>query len=178
MKAHIIAAATAVLFVAGVGTSYGATKKPQPTAATYRDKAPQEAAKALTEIALVQAGKNGSWERIGAGRVYYLGGLKAQGQSVFDAILSGKHEDSDVYRIARAYAEAGEWAKAKPLFDRFIAGNRDDAKAHAEIGAHYLLQGDRATAERMFDRAFELENDNPWITEYVAGAYIGVKPQE
>lgn len=114
MKAHIIAAATAVLFVAGVGTSYGATKKPQPTAATYRDKAPQEAAKALTEIALVQAGKNGSWERIGAGRVYYLGGLKAQGQSVFDAILSGKHEDSDVYRIARVYAEAGEWAKANP----------------------------------------------------------------
>lgn len=177
MKAHIMTAMAVVLFGSGIGASHAA-KKPQLTAAAYHQKAPEDAAKALLEVALVQAGKNGSWERIGAGRVYYLGGLKAQGQSVFDAILSGKHEDSDVYRIARVYAEAGEWAKAKPLFDRFIAGNRDDAKAHAEIGAHYLLQGDRATAERMFDRAFELENDNPWITEYVAGAYLGVKPQE
>ncbi|ALN65275.1 tetratricopeptide repeat family protein [Lysobacter antibioticus] len=177
MKLHLTAAAAALLFVAGTGIGHGA-KKQQPSATAYHQKAPEDAAKALLELALVQAGKNGSWERIGAGRVYYLGGLKAQGQAVFDAILSGKHEDSDVYRIARVYAEAGEWAKAKPLFDRFIAGNRDDAKAHAEIGAHYLLQGDRATAERMFDRAFELENDNPWITEYVAGAYLGVKPQE
>lgn len=176
MTVRITAVAAAILFVAGIGVGYGAKLRPTPL--TYQDKAPQEAGKALLEIALAQAGKNGSWERIGAGRVYYLGGFKAEGQAVFDAVLAGKHEDSDVYRIARVYAEAGEWAKAKPLFDRFLAANPDDAKAFAEVGAHYLLQGDRTTAERMFGRALDIEDGDPWMTEHMAGAYLGVKPQE
>ncbi|WP_141233441.1 tetratricopeptide repeat protein [Lysobacter antibioticus] len=176
MKAFI-AAAAAALFVVGTGPVHAA-KKPQSTPTLYQGKPNEDAAKALLEVALVQSGKNGSWERIGAGRVYYLGGFKAEGQAVFDAILAGEHEDSDVYRIARVYAEAGEWARAKPLFDKFLAGNRDDAKALAEVGAHYLMQGDRATAERMFEQAFELSDDDPWVTEHVAGAYLGVKPQE
>lgn len=96
---------------------------------------------------------------------------------MFDAVLGGKREDSDVYRIARVYAEAGEWDRAEPLFERFLANNRD-ARVLAEVGAHYLLQGDRATAERMFDRAFELEGKDPWLTQYVAGAYLGVRLQE
>ena len=176
MKVRITAALAVILFVAGVGVGYGA--KLRPTPATYQDKAPQEAGKALLELALAQAGKNGSWERIGAGRVYYLGGFKAEGQAVFDAVLAGKHEDSDVYRIARVYTEAGEWAKAKPLFDRFLDANPDDAKGFAEVGAHYLLHGDRATAERMFGRALEIEDGDPWMTEHMAAAYLGVKPQE
>ncbi|WP_363800469.1 hypothetical protein ABU614_10235 [Lysobacter firmicutimachus] len=176
MKAFI-AVAAAALFVIGTGPGH-AVKKPRPTPMLYQGKANEDAAKALLEVALIQSGKNGSWERIGAGRVYYLGGLKTEGQAVFDAILSGEHEDSDVYRIARVYAEAGEWTKAKPLFDKFLAGNRDDAKALAEVGAHYLMQGDRLTAERMFAQAFELADDDPWITEHVAGAYLGVKTQE
>lgn len=76
------------------------------------------------------------------------------------------------------YAEAGEWPKAKPLFDKFVADNPKDATVIAEVGAHYLLQGDRATAERMFDRALEIEDRDPWVTEYMAGAYLGVRPQE
>lgn len=171
------AAAAAVLFVAGIGVGYGAQKL-RPTPATYQNKAPRDAGKALLELALAQAGKNGSWERIGAGRVYYLGGFKAEGQAVFDAVLAGKHEDSDVYRIARVYAEAGEWARAKPLFEQFLARNPDDAKAFAEVGAHYLLRGDRATAERMFNSALAIEDNDPWMTEHMAGAYLGVKPQE
>jgi tetratricopeptide (TPR) repeat protein len=171
------ATAAAFLFAAGIGMAHGA-QKPAPTPATYQEKAPQDAGKALLELALAQAGKNGSWERIGAGRVYYLGGLKTEGQAVFDAVLAGKHEDSDVYRIARVYAEAGEWAKAKPLFEQFLARNPDDAKGFAEVGAYYMLQGDRATAERMFARAIELEDNDPWMTEHMAGAYLGVKPQE
>jgi tetratricopeptide (TPR) repeat protein len=177
MTKRITAAAAAILFVAGIGAGYGAQKL-RPTPASYHDKAPRDAAKALLDMALVQAGKNGSWERIGAGRVYYLGGFKAEGQAVFDAVLAGKHEDSDVYRIARVYAEAGEWAKAKPLFERFLAANPDDGRGFAEVGANYLLQGDRATAERMFDRALDLENNDPWMTQHIAGAYVGVRPQE
>ena len=176
MKVRITSAVAAILFVAGIGVGYGAKLRPTPV--TYQDKAPQDAAKALLEIALVQSGKNGSWERIGAGRVYYLGGLKAEGQAIFDAILAGKHEYSDVYRIARVYAEAGEWAKAKPLFDRFLAANPGDAKGLAEVGAYYLLHGDRATAETMFRHALAIEDLDPWMTEHMAGAYLGVKPQE
>lgn len=176
MKIRITALTAAILFVAGIDAGHAA--KPHPTPEAYRDKAPQEAAQALLNIAQAQAGKNGSWERIGAGRIYYLGGFKAEGQEVFDHILGGKHEDSDVYRIARVYAEAGEWDKAKPMFDRYLADNPKDARAFAEVGAHYLLQGDRATAERLFDRANDLEDDDPWITGYMAGAYIGVRPQE
>lgn len=177
MKVRTTAAAAALLLFAAIGATHAAPK-PRPTPATYHQKAPKEAGKALLELALAQAGKSGSWERIGAGRVYYLGGHKAEGQAIFDAILKGKHEDSDLYRIARVYAEAGEWAKAKPLFDDFLARNPDDAKGLAEVGALYLLHGDRATAERMFDRALEIESDDPWMTEHMAGAYLGVKPQE
>lgn len=177
MKVRITAAVAAILFVAGIGVGFGAHTL-RPTPATYRDKAPQEAAKALLVLAQAQSGKNGSWELIGAGRVYYLGGFKAEGQDIFDHLLNGKHEDSDVYRIARVYAEAGEWEKAKPLFDRYLADNSDDAKGFAEVGAHYLLQGERATAERMFDSALKLEDRDPWMTEHMAGAYLGVKPQE
>lgn len=177
MTKRITAVAAAILLVAGIGVGHAAPK-PRPTPATYEGKQAREAGKALLELAIAQAGKNGSWERIGAGRVYYLAGFKAEGQAIFDALLNGKHEDSDLYRIARVYAEAGEWAKAKPLFDRFLAANPDDAKGFAEVGAHYLLQGDRATAERMFNHALSIEADDPWMTEHIAGAYLGVKPQE
>lgn len=177
MKVRITAGVAAILLVAGIGPGYGAQKL-HPSPATYRDKAPQEAAKALLDAALVQAGKNGSWERIGVGRAYYLGGFKAEGQAIFDAVIAGKHEDSDVYRIARVYAEAGDWAKAKPLFDSYITARPDDDKALAEVGAYYMLQGDRATAERLFDRALDIEDGDPWTIEHMAGAYLGVKPQE
>jgi tetratricopeptide (TPR) repeat protein len=177
MTFRVTAAAAAILFAAGIGVGYGAQKL-RPAASMYHDKAPREAARALLDAALVQAGKNGSWERIGVGRVYYLGGFKAEGQAVFDAVLAGKHEDSDVYRIARVYREAGEWSKAKPMFERYLAVNPDDASDLAEVGAYYLLDGDRETAEHMFDRSFEAEDDNPWPTVRIAGAYLGVPPQQ
>ncbi len=179
MKLRSMAAVAAIVFVAGVGAAQGAQKqKLKATPQTFQEKAPADAGKALLDVALSQAGKNGSWERIGAGRVYYLAGLKAEGQAIFDAVLAGKHEDSDVYRIARVYAEAGEWDKARPLFERFLASNPGDAKGLAEVGAYYLLNGDRATAERMFARAIAIEDGDPWMTEHMAGAYLGVKPQE
>jgi tetratricopeptide (TPR) repeat protein len=176
MKTRTLAAAAAVLFVAGIGVGYSAQKLP-PLTPLYQGKPEKEAARALLEVALKQAGK-GSWERIGVARVYYLGGFKAEGQAIFDQILAGKHADSDVYRIARVYQEAGEWQKAKPLFDRYLAANPEEERDLAEVGAYYLLAGDRATAERMFDRAFAIDRENPYLTARVAGAYLGVKPQQ
>jgi hypothetical protein len=70
----------ALLFVLGVAVGFAARKGVDP--ATYRGKSNKEAAKALLKLAETQAGK-GSWERIAVGRIYYLGGMKAEGQALF-----------------------------------------------------------------------------------------------
>ena len=170
-----LAAAAALVFVAGIGVGHGA--RPEPGPALYHGQEGPAAAKGLLDIALAQAGKNGSWERIGVGRAYYLGGFKAEGQAIFDALLAGRHEDSDVFRIARVYQEAGEWDKARPMFDRYLADNPREEKDLAEVGAYYLLNGDRAAAERLFDRSYEVEREELWATLDIAGAYLGVRPQ-
>ncbi len=174
MKQTLMAAAAAVVFVAGIGVGYSAKLQPAPT--MYRDRPGQDAAKALLDVAMVQAGK-GSWEKIAIGRVYYLGGLKAQGQQIFDQLLAGERDDSDAYRIARVYQEAGEWDKARPLFDSFLAANPDEPKDLAEVGTYYFLQGDRAKAEELFDRSFAADGNEVWATVHAAGAYLGVKAQ-
>lgn len=171
-----VTAAAVALLVAGIGIGYAAADKVAP--AMYHGQSAQAAAAALAKVALVQAGADGSWERIGVGRVYYLGGMKAEGQAIFDALLKGKHEDSDEFRIARVYAEAGEWSKAKPLFDDYLTRNQDQEKDLAEVGANYLLNGDRAGAEKLFDRALKVEDDEVWVTIAMAGAYLGVRPEE
>lgn len=175
MDKGIKAAVAAIVFVAGMGVAHAA--KPGATPLMYQGQSQQQAARALLDTALAQAGK-GSWERIGVGRVYYLGGFKEEGQRIFDAILAGKHEDSDVYRIARVYREAGEWDRARDMFDRYLAANPEEATGLAEVGAYYLLEGDRAAAERLFDRSFDAERDDLWATLHAAGAYLGVPPQE
>jgi predicted Zn-dependent protease len=176
MKHAIAVALAAALFAAGTGIATAAPK-PRADASMYHGKEANEAGRALLDVALKQAGK-GSWERIGVGRAYYLGGFKAEGQAIFDALLDGKHEDSDVYRIARVYQEAGEWDRAKPLFDRYLASNPDDEKGLAEVGAYYLLHGDRARAEQLFDRSFQASPDEVWATLAAADAYLNVKPEE
>jgi len=172
MKNRIAVAVAASLFVAGVGVGYAAQKV---TASTFQGKSKDDAARALLDVARVQA-KDGSWERIAIGRVLYLGGRKSEGQAIFDGLLAGDHEDSDEFRIARVYEEAHEWPKAKPLFDRFVANNPKDEKGLADIGTYYLLNGDRTTAESLFDRSFETLEF--WATISAAGAYLGVPPQE
>jgi tetratricopeptide (TPR) repeat protein len=174
MKTWLAAVAASGMFVAGLGVGLAAQQRAEPAA--YHDKAPQDAARALLDIARAQA-DNGSWELIAVGRVHYLGGDKAQGQAIFDALLAGKHEDSDVLRIARVYREAGDWARAKPLFDAYVARNPKDKTEIAEVGAYYLLQGDRAGAEALFDRSFAVKPEL-WATVAAAGAYLGVAPQQ
>jgi tetratricopeptide (TPR) repeat protein len=163
----------AVLFVFGIAIGYAA-RHVEPS--LFRGKDKKVAGKALLEEARVQAGK-GSWERIAVGRVYYLAGMKSEGQAIFDEVMSKKPESSDIFRVARVYREAGEWKKAKDLFDRYVQENPKDEKGLAEVGAWYLLNGDRETAEQLFERSFKRESEM-WATVAAAGAYLGVKPQE
>lgn len=162
-----------LLFILGLAVGVAFAKRIELSA--YKDKPKKEAAKALLEEAKKQAGK-GSWERIAVGRIYYLGGMKKEGQEIFDAILSRKPESSDLFRIARVYYEAGEWNRARELFDKYVAKHPKDDKGLAEVGAYYLLKGDRARAEELFDRSFRLEEE-VWSTVNAAGAYLGIPPQ-
>ncbi|MEP6906744.1 MAG: tetratricopeptide repeat protein [Pseudoxanthomonas sp.] len=172
MKIRSITAAC-LLFACGTTVGY-AGQKIEPS--QYRDKDPQQAAQALLEVAKVQAGK-GSWERIAIGRVYYLGGFKAQGKAIFDEVLADKPASSDLFRIARVYRQAGEWEQARPLMERAVYDNPKDSKGMAELGAYYLLAGDRAAAESLFDRSFK-RDDELWSTVAAAAGYLGVAPQE
>ena len=165
-----VALTGALLFVLGLAVGVAFAKRID--AAAYKNKSKKEAATALLEEAKRQAGK-GSWERIAVGRVYYLGGMKKEGQEIFDSIR--KPESSDMFRMARVYYEAGEWDRAKKIFDDYLAKNGKDDKALAEVGAYYLLKGDRAKAEELFERSFRLE-DELWSTVNAAGAYLGVPP--
>ncbi len=143
----------------------------------YHGKQPKEAGKSLLELARKQAGK-GSWERIGVGRVYYLAGMKSEGQAIFDEVTSRKPESTDWWRIGRVYWEAGEWDKARAMFEKSLAMNQKDDKGLAELGAYYMIKGDRAKAEELFDRSFAIESGEVWNTAMMAGGYLGVKPQE
>lgn len=169
--------AVALVVVFTLGVTAGAFAKKGFDTSLYHSKDKKEAGKALLELAKKQAGK-GSWERIGVGRVYYLGGMKAEGQAIFDEVTAKKPETTDWWRIGRVYWEAGEWDKARAAFEKSLAKNPNDDKGLAEIGAYYLLKGDRAKAEEMFDKSFNIEQGEVWNTGMVAGAYLGVKPQE
>ena len=173
MNKHLITIVAGVVLLAAGAAHAG--KRPEVPAYQSVDKA--VAAQALLKHALVQAGE-GSWERIAVGRMYYLGGMKAEGEAIFDGVLSVKEPDaSDLLRVARVYREAGEWPRAKPLFDKALAMEPKQEKWLAEVGAYYLLNGDRQGAEALFARSFQLESEL-WATVAAAGAYLGVPPQD
>lgn len=173
MKART-AVVLVVVFVLGV--SVGAFAKGKKIGSdNYRGKSKKEAASALLSIAQGQAGK-GSWEQIGVGRVYYAGGMKSEGQAMFDRVTSKKAEDSDWMRIGRAYYDARDWEKAKDAFQKTLAKSPKDGPWLAEIGAYYNLKGDRKTAEDLFDRSFAAGSDEVWQTANIAGSYLGVEP--
>jgi len=164
-----------VVFVLGITVgAFAKAKKLDPN--TYRGKSKNEAASALLSIAEIQAEK-GSWEQLCVGRVYYAGGMKSEGQAIFDRVTSKKKaEDSDWMRVGRAYYDAGDWEKAKEAFEKTLAKNPTDGPWLAEIGAYYNLKGDRKTAEDLFDRSFAVESGEVWQTANIAGSYLGVEP--
>ncbi len=173
-KAHVVPLLLgfAIGVVAGVAASSGNKVAPM----MYAGKSPKEAALELLPVALKQAGK-GSWENIAVGRVYYLMGDKAEGQAIFDRVVATKVKKDDWMRMGRVYVEAKEWDKAKAAFDKAVALDPKDEGNLVEIGAWYNLNGDRATAEELFTRAFTSKADEVWLTVNVAGSYVGVKPQ-
>lgn len=162
------------LFALGVAVGFAAANRA--TADTFKGKSKQDAATALLEVARVQAGK-GTWERLGVARMYYLGGMKAEGQKIIDEVMSRKPESSDIFRVARIYHLAGEWDRAKPLFEQYVKQNPKDDKALAEVGAYYNLHGERARAEELFEKSFKLESE-VWSTINAAGSYLGLQPME
>lgn len=166
-----------LIFALGTAVGAFAARKGFDAATLYKGKSKKEAAEQLLQLARRQAGK-GSWERIGVGRVYYLAGMKAEGQAIFDEVTSKKPETTDWWRIGRVYWEAGEWDKARAAFEKSLEKNPRDDKGLAELGAYYLIKGDREKAEELFDKSFAIEQDEVWNTAMMAGGYLGVKPQE
>lgn len=179
MQSRIARIATlSLVLLTGVGIGAWAGKKNPVSAADYQGKDPKAAAAALLEIARLQAG-DGSWENLAVARVLYLGGDKAAGKEIIDRVLAGKKAAAgDYVRAARIYAEAGEWELARPLFDRVVEMKGDDEDWLAEVGAQYLVHGDRARAEELFGRSFVQDPEALYNTLRVAGAYLGIAPRE
>lgn len=166
-----------LVIVFSLGLAAGAFGKKAFDTSLYHSKDTKDAGRALLELAKQQAGK-GSWERIGVGRVYYLAGMKAEGQAIFDEVTAKKPDSTDWWRLGRIYWEAGEWDKARAAFEKSLAQNPKDDKGLAELGTYHLLKGDRAKAEELFDKSFSIESGEVWNTSMIAGGYLGVKPQE
>jgi tetratricopeptide (TPR) repeat protein len=178
MKSARLAAIGLACFAAGA-LSHAALaqgKKPAFDVAIFEGSAPAVGTK-LLESALVLA-EDGSWERIAVGRAWYLGGDKAKGQQIFDAVTSGKKvEGSDWFRIGRVYAEAGEWPKAVEAFDKAMAANADDDSGSIEYGVFANLNNDRTRAEGLFRTAMQKKPKEFWHWVNAGGSYLGVKPQ-
>jgi len=167
--------AAAALFAAGVAVGAFAAKKVTVTPAAWLGR---DAAMAAEELlgAAGQLAEDGSYENIAVARVYYLAGRKAEGQAILDRVSAGKTKAGDVIRIARVYREAGEWEKARPLFDSVVVMEPKDEDWLAEIGAYYLLAGDRVHAEELFARALAEDPSNLYNTLRMARAYLGLDP--
>jgi tetratricopeptide (TPR) repeat protein len=173
-----VVAACAACFVAGALAQAGLAqgKKPGFDPSVFEGSAPAAGTR-LLDGALLLA-EQGSWERIAVGRAWYLGGDKAKGQQIFDAVTSGKKvEGSDWFRIGRVYAEAGEWDKAKPAFDKAMAMNADDDSGAVEYGVFANLNNDRTTAEVLFRTSMQKKPKEFWHWVNAGGSYLGVKPQ-
>lgn len=164
-----------LVFFVGVSAGVVIARGAATDASVYRSKSPAEAGKALLELARSQAGK-GSWENIAVGRVYYLTGMKAEGQALFTAATSRKDDASDAIRLGRVYYDAKDWDKAFAAFNHALQLKPKDAPWLAEVGAYYNLRGNRAKAEELFDRAFQQQSGEVWQTINIAGSYLGVEP--
>jgi tetratricopeptide (TPR) repeat protein len=165
-----------VAFALGVAAGVWASKKGPLGPELWSGKSGKDAGAAVLAAARGMAEKNGSWERIAAGRVMYLSGDKAGGTAIFDSALNDKKAKAgDDFRVAKVYLEAGEWDKARPLFDKVLQLEPKDEDWLAQIGAIYLQKGDRAKAEELFARSVAGDPDNLYNALRIASGYLGVK---
>jgi tetratricopeptide (TPR) repeat protein len=163
------------IFLVGAAAGIASSKvKVEP--GLFTSKAPAAASADLLQAAETIAG-NDTWEEIAVGRVEYLSGKKADGQSIFDRVLaSPKVKAGDYIRVARVYLEAKQWDKAQPLLDKVVELEPKDEDWLAEVGAWYNLHGNRARAEELFARSLAQENSSVYNTAKMAGSYVGVAP--
>lgn len=166
-------AAPAALLLLGFGFGVATAQKGS-IVDSWRALSPKEAGqKALAEAERL-AEKEGSWERIAIGRIYYLSGDKARGQAIFDKVTGKKPEASDWQRIGEVYAEAGETAKAEECFQKLLSMNPKDDTGQSEVGAWYVRAGQRQKGEELFARAAARNPDDMWHYVRAAEAYLGV----
>lgn len=171
-KIHLLAVAVGCVLV-GFGLGVAVAEKGSSFDA-YRGLAPKEAGqKALAEAERLAA-KEGSWEHIAVGRVYYLSGDKARGQALFDKVTAKKAVGSDWQRLGEIYAEAGDKAKAEECFQKMLAMSPKDDTGQSEVGAWYIRNGQREKGEELFNRAVARNPDDLWHYVRAAEAYLGV----
>ena len=151
MKGYWKAACAAIVLVGTMGAADAKSKLGRTDVAMYQGKAPPQAASALLDIARTQT-EDGSWETIAIGRIYYLGGRKADGEAIFKTLLDSTEKTSDVFRIARVYIEAGEWAKARPLLDRMLTMKETDAGDVMRAARTYAEHKEWARAKPLFEK--------------------------
>jgi tetratricopeptide (TPR) repeat protein len=164
----------AFVFAAGLAAGAFAAKKFTVSPAAFAGKEPKAAAEELLGAARTLA-ESGSYENLAVARLYYRVGRKAEGQEIIDRVMVGKTKAGDIVRVARIYREAGDWAKAKPLYDSVVQMAPEDEDWLAEVGAEYLLAGDRARAEELFAASLRLDPSNLYNSLRMAGAYLGVR---
>jgi predicted Zn-dependent protease len=145
------------------------------TGALFQGKEPAAAGEEVLKVALAQAG-DGTWEQLAVARAHYLGGNKAEGQRIIDAVLASKPEASDYRRVLRIYGEAKDWEKLLGVADTLVAMAPKDGDDLAEAGAWTLLAGQREKAEALFVRALAARPKDVWVTAMIGSAYLGVPP--
>jgi tetratricopeptide (TPR) repeat protein len=174
-KGTILTASLTLVLGFAVGTVLA---KKNPTAsALFMGKDNKDAAAALLAKAREYAA-DGSWEKIAVARVYYLTGQKDEGQKLMDSATAKKPEASDWIRIGRVYYEAGDWEKAQGAFEKVLKLTPDDADWLAEVGAYYLVKGDRARAEQLFQHSLAVDPESMRNVLRMAGGYLGLAPRE
>lgn len=166
-----------ILFILGITAGALAAKKGADKA-DWQGATPEEAMERLLIAAESLLDEDDTWQEIHLGRVLYTAGSKARAEAIFARHSSGKSDAGDLVRIARAYAHAGDWEKAKPLYDRVLEKSPKDEDWLAEAGAFYNLNGDRATAESLFERSFQEAPKNFGNILAAAGSYVGVTPRQ
>jgi tetratricopeptide (TPR) repeat protein len=173
MRRAAFAFAFAFVFAVGAAVGAYAAKKLAIVPGQFQGKPPAEAAASLL-VSAQSLAENGTFENIAVGRVLYLSGKKNEAKAIFDRVLGGKHDAGVLIRVARVHREAGEWEAAAPLFEQVLALEPKDEDWLAEIGAYYLLAGDRAKGEALLARSFVEDPSNLYNALRGASGYLGI----
>jgi tetratricopeptide (TPR) repeat protein len=176
MNRALVVACSAGCLALGIGIGLAAKDAKFPGIDAVRGKPPREAALSALGIAETLA-KDGTWERLGIARVYYLGLDKARGQELIDKVMAGKIKGSDYQRVGQIYAEAGENERAEQLFTQALALDAKDDTGQAEIGAWYIRRGQREKGEQLLAQAFGRNPNEVWHYLRVAEAYMNLSPR-